>query len=293
MYRDFEYTNCPLLLEGSKMRRKSAGGARRTHSAEDLTQFLGLIRKIKAKWSSGTFITVKAGARVLWFRGQKDARWGLQPKIWRPEFRAAAEAEIRQEFQSRALQMVQGRLPANKWEWYFLMQHYGAPTRLLDWTDSPLIALFFALNEHPGDYDAAVWMLDPWWLNHKMRKGIDGPMEADWEEAQPYLPDVEQAFVRDDVGPTVPAAIEPPHVDRRLAVQQSRFVIFGKTKDLARTNAAREPAQTRRLAKIVIPSGSVQAIQEELENAGFTMSTLFPDLEHLSKELCDRWRFLR
>jgi hypothetical protein len=275
------------------MRQESSVGAMKAQSAADLTQYLGVVRKIRARWSSGTFITVKAGARVLWFRGQRNARWGLQPKIWRPEFRAAEEAEIRQEFQSRALQMIQGRLPANKWEWYFLMQHYGAPTRLLDWTDNPLIALFFAVLEHPGDCDAAVWVLDPWWLNEKMRKGIDGPMEADWEEAQPYLPDIEEAFAGSKGGPSVPAAIDPPHVDRRLAVQQSRFVIFGKTKDLARTRAAREPARTRRLAKIVIPSVSIQGIVEELENAGFTISVLFPDLEHLSKELCDRWRFLR
>ncbi len=277
------------------MRRKSAGSIQKSHSAKDLNNFLDVVREIRVRWSSGTFITVKAGARVLWFRGQQNARWGLQPKLWRPEFRVAAqpesEAEIRQEFQSRALQMVQGRLPADKWEWYFLMQHYGAPTRLLDWTDSPLIALFFALHEHPGDRDAAVWMLDPWWLNQKMRKGIDGPMEADWEEAQPYLLDIEEAFGGSKGGPTVPAAIEPPHVDRRLAVQRSHFVIFGKTRDLARTNAAREPAGTRRLAKIVIPSASVQEIYAELENAGVTMSMLFPDMEHLSKELCDKWKF--
>jgi hypothetical protein len=188
------------------------------------------------------------------------------------------------------MQMIQGRLPANGWEWYFLMQHYGAPTRLLDWTDNPLVALFFAVFEHPRDCEAVVWVLDPWWLNSKMRKGVTGPMEADWHEAQPYLPDIEDAFVTDTAGPTVPAAIEPPHVDRRLAVQRSHFVIFGKTKDLARTTAAREPASTRRLEKIVIPPESIPEIQIQLENAGFKISTIFPDLEHLSKELCDQWK---
>jgi len=100
------------------MQRKSAAGALRNLSAVDLTQYLGGVRKIRARWSSGTFITVKAGARVFG-SAVNEMLTGACNEALASEFRAAEEAEIRQEFQSRALQMTQGRLPANKWEWYF------------------------------------------------------------------------------------------------------------------------------------------------------------------------------
>ncbi len=99
-----------------------------------------------------------------WFRGQGDSSWGLVPKIYRPEFVTADEKELRHKFQSAGIQLVGPTGPKNKWNWYFLMQHYGAPTRLLDWTVNPLVALFFALEPHfekNMTSDVAVWILDP------------------------------------------------------------------------------------------------------------------------------------
>jgi hypothetical protein len=56
------------------------------------------------------------------------------------------EYEIREQFERRAPKYVTEPPPVDMWGWYFLMKHYGAPTHLLDWTDSALFALFFALN---------------------------------------------------------------------------------------------------------------------------------------------------
>jgi hypothetical protein len=227
----------------------------------------------------------------VWFRGQHYAGWGLSPKLYRDEFKGAQEAEIRQEFQSRALQLIQGRVPSREdsWEWYFLMQHYGAPTRLLDWTDNALVALYFAVNDKLMPGDSSVWVLDPWWLNKNVLKGIDGPLLPDWEEASRYLKDLETCFtLENEVSVKMPAALDPPHVDRRIAAQRSRFLIFGKSTDLTRTKLVRK--KKCRLAKITIPEKSVSAIRLEVENCGLTISTLFPDLQNLCREMCDRWK---
>jgi hypothetical protein len=242
-------------------------------------------------WSLTEAAERRGEEQPLWFRGHSDAEWRLTPKLYRKEFLGADENEIRHEFKSRALQLIQGRIPATELDWYFLMQHYGAPTRLLDWTENPLAALYFAVANQDGKRDAAIWILDPTWLNKQLRKGIEGAILPDWIEAQPYLPKLEDAFEGRAVRVRLPAAIEPAHVDRRLAAQASRFVIFGTTHDLMKTKAARVRSNSKRhIAMFRIPKERVADVYNELVRCGVTTTTLFPDLTGLGMELSSKWK---
>jgi hypothetical protein len=80
---------------------------------------------------------------------------------------------IREEFKRRGLQLLAEKPPANDWEWYLLMQHYGTLTRLLDWSDGSLFGLYFALRKNDGQRDAAVWGVDSYWL-YEITRGFAG-----------------------------------------------------------------------------------------------------------------------
>src|ERR1700721_1792040 len=113
------------------------------HLVASVSEFLGLVEKYTKEWFT------KEKTWGAWFRGQTNSEWALRPAIYRQKPRGrglrAIEDEIRQEFIVRAPSLSAER-PQNSWEWYFLMQHCGAPTRLLDWTESAMIALFFAVR---------------------------------------------------------------------------------------------------------------------------------------------------
>ncbi len=126
-----------------------------------------------------------ATAWLPWFRGEERAEWlsttALQPKLYRKDFDTEKilqhEQEMRVEFRRRGAQLISERQPVDKWEWYFLMQHHQAPTRLLDWSDAALVGLYFAVSprckdDKQADANAAVYMLDPWWLNEKAFKEV-------------------------------------------------------------------------------------------------------------------------
>lgn len=104
------------------------------------------------------------------FRGQSDATWSLVPSLYRntPPF---AGGTVEQNFDRYEDQMVRRffdegmpYLPALRRSFSndrIVAQHFGVPTRLLDWTRDPLIALYFALEDVSATTDAAVFMLSP------------------------------------------------------------------------------------------------------------------------------------
>ena len=98
------------------------------------------------------------------FRGQSEASWGLRCNLDRKRGTTDpvhAETEVRETFQQRAhLFLPTSREPEKTLEWLALIQHHGGPTRLLDFTRSPFVAAFFALEEESHAQACAVWGLD-------------------------------------------------------------------------------------------------------------------------------------
>lgn len=224
-----------------------------------------------------------------WFRGQSDFAWGLLPKLYRvkPNKRGIRiiEDEIRQEFIMRAPGLGDiGSL--NSWELYFTMQHFGAPTRLLDWTEGGLIALYFAVRENNGDNDAAIWILDPWWLNHRGTKEREvippgaevGISRADAERYKPWLPDRYSA----EKLPELCVAVYPTHSARRISTQRSCFTIHGS--EVGDLDSLAE-APNARILKVSIPQSQIILIKEQLAVAGVDEMTIFPDLDGLGRYL--------
>lgn len=237
---------------------------------------------------------------ALWFRGQSNSTWGLSPKVWRDEYADANEAEMRLEFESVGHPLTQSGIAYDKWHWYFLMQHYSAPTRLLDWTVSPLVALYFAVRD-PIEDCGAIWVVDPWRWNRAHIKDLYGPAVAGWAETSPYLLDLEEAFDTDtDERQTTkkwPVAIEPTHIDRRIAAQGSKFFLFGAKKDMTESPAINRPrgrsGKHAILDKLIVRKNIAEMLRKELNEIGINERAMFPDLEGLGKHIAWEWKSRR
>jgi FRG domain len=220
--------------------------------------------------------------RQKWlFRGQADARWKLEPSIHRGYTRQQ-ERFFTNEFRVRASSRYFSCPISNDYPgWLALMQHYGLPTRLLDWTYSPLVAAFFSL--HP-DYapqfddtprDASIWALDAGRLNEAQGfEPLIFPLDA-----SSYEPLIVPAFKNRDELNTVGAAMAIEH-DPRIQLQQAAFTIHSSNTAIDEMEGAQHW-----LRKLVIRDEDRPALFEELTLLGIRKYTLFPDLSALTSEL--------
>ena len=133
-----------------------------------LGAFAARVRQIREEWRVEEH-------EELWFRGEsRQHSSALQPKLYRPregkdrkpiEELLEIENDLFEEFRRCGVQLYDQKPEEadRDWDWYFLMQHHGAATRLLDWSDGALIALHFALrNKKEGDnQDAFVYVIEP------------------------------------------------------------------------------------------------------------------------------------
>ncbi len=221
-----------------------------------------------------------------WFRGHGNASWSLEPGWYRRSNSVRGvgaeyynEATVLENFRLRAPIYLE-RIPTTDWEWLFLMQHYGLRTRLLDWTESCLIALYFAVRDNTGDVDAAVWAMNPWWLN-RQTFGEYALFPADDPRVMEHAP----LRPRQELRGKLPLAITPIHASQRIAAQRGVFTIHGNEEAALDRLARRRGKALPCLRKMVIASAHVPTIRRELAISGISESLVFPELSGLCREI--------
>ena len=172
------------------------------------------------------------------------------------------------------------------WDWLALAQHRGLPTRLLDWTYSPLVALHFA-TETPTDYDVdgAVWCVNFVEANKRLPARLKRIMTREGSET--LTVDMLAAFatLRDfDALARKPFLVfmEPPAIDRRILNQFALFSLMSSPLTDIESWLRQHVSLCRR---IVIPARLKWEIRDKLDQANINERVLFPDLDGLSRWL--------
>lgn len=242
---------------------------------------------------------------TLWFRGSSKVCYKLSPTLHRhpiikePEKIIEMEGQIINRFKQRSIPFLNRELDLqNIWEVLFYMQHFGSPTRLLDWSENPYIALYFALSGASYIRDGkrleyqdniCIWFLDPVLWNREVLKGVgfkEGIISYENELINTFKPLTDYKFMREK-----PIAIYGTHNSTRIVAQRGVFTIFGKSTKSMEEIMTEDKFPENCLTKIIIPKNKIENILKSLISIGITDSVVFPDLDGLSKEINRFFKF--
>ncbi len=260
----------------------------------------------------------------FWYRGHESANFSLLPSVlrditphrdWKGEkitsglpprssgytLKGISFEAMLDDFKRRAIGFLDHE-PKNDFEWMFIMQHYGVPTRLLDWSTNALVAMYFALLKQDlpestdetdeeafkdffeygvSDLGGAIYLISPSALN-KETIDCNYPIDvnANFDEFQHYIRpgESEKAFL--------PISILAPHVDHRIRSQSGVFTLHGwNVWDLEHYQPLR-----KNIHKILIPYRNYRSMKDELRNLGMHHSFIFPGLDGIAKDITEHER---
>lgn len=236
------------------------------------------------------------------FRGQAESRWPLSSTLARYLENFSVDRRAWPEQEERILRifkrkahhfLAQAPDASDEFQWLALMQHHGAPTRLLDFTWSPYVAAFFALERSTGD--AAVWALNPVPISYVSSQTIQGGQKIAPPEMNPRVEgNLRHYYLKGEI-PFLWVG-EPQVMNRRLIAQSGTFAIPGILTQPMEEILSGYPDPANTLVKFTLPSDKIRKRGlRELYRMNITHATLFPDLDGLARslayELEFHWRF--
>lgn len=216
------------------------------------------------------------GEDDILFRGHRVESWSLVPRLGRktPRLRFAGslpELERKQlaDFERLAVPHIGNRQLQTNWDLLALAQHHGLPTRLLDWSSNPLVALWFAV-EKPSKPNsaAAVWAYRA--------------SDEDFVDCQIKPTEIPRTMI-----------FRPRHHDGRIVAQAGWFSVHKYNEKSKRFSMLeRLNGQQQKLRKFVIPVNFFPTIRNDLSRCGITRASLFPDLVGLCEYLTWKYELL-
>lgn len=279
----------------------------KTFTARTLVEFVEIIDGLKADEPNS-----------LWFRGQSNASHQLVPGALRNIhqshdhlgeeiddsvvrissggiFSGPDSERMLQEFKQLARPFLEQQ-PSNDFEWMFIAQHHGLPTRLLDWSTNALVALYFAAqgaptrkgdgvaeckrfeDDHLSDEGFAVFSMEPSKVNKETvltAKTIDIASNAeDWDN---YINPMSK------VTTTLPICITAPHMTSRIRAQSGAFTLHGAQIPPLDSYT---PLQDL-ITKIFIPYTATREILASLARIGINENFIYPSLDSIAKDIAN------
>jgi hypothetical protein len=245
------------------------------------------------------------GQPLIWYRGHPNPNWELQPGVLRKWFidlarrspgvlpeqpgQLGMEIAINREFRRKAASLLPAGATAV--DAYFMAQHHGMPTRLLDWTTNPLAALFFTAAGAP-DEDGELNMLHPRDLIPRNPSGGQRIYPPDLVDIRDPLvaQAVECLFTGENwvLHPFI-LPIMPDLRTGRMLQQGSCFTLH-MPPSLTDGKRPEEPAFSITTAKkYVIPQSAKYDLLVDLRRVGVNFASLFLDLDNISREIRAAW----
>jgi FRG domain len=296
----------PIKIINNRNKEKTMGTIFIQHTAINLSQFVKVIAEINS--------LDKYQGEELWYRGQSDSSWRLTPtgirgmipyknargyKITKPSISEGDSyigpnlGNMLEEFKRKSYPYLT-YAPKNEFEWMFLAQHHGLPTRLLDWTLNPLVALYFALEKAKTDLPltaeeaislyqkdelcsngVAIFAMNPSEIN-KTIHDISNPIDIISSPEKWYM-----YTENSDTREMFPICVRGNYTNDRIRFQSGNFTLHG-------TNIWALDYYTKlekKFHKIFIPYDCCSEVFKDLRKLGITKSFIYPGLDSLTEDI--------
>lgn len=212
--------------------------------------------------------------QILYFRGHANSSWELKPSLLRDPVQHAIKSHFERDSYNELILSRPSEFSSNHFLNISKLQHYGLPTRLLDVTKNPLVALYFSCESHPNSdgeiiafivFKSDIKRYDDTEITHRLDQYLDHKI------TKPLIPD-KRVFL-----------VTTPKDNPRIKAQHGDFLFFDNSSEI--NSEPKNKTIHKYTSRIIIPGNSKDRLMKELDGVFISKRTLFPELEHEVSEI--------